>query len=568
MELTFLMLSPRRHRHLLLCLWMVLFSLTGCASLPEQVPRRPSVALNADNGSTLARLVSRSVPATMRAGQPSGFRLVTSGEEAFATLIALADSAERTLDLQYYIINDDNAVREIMSHVMRAARRGVRVRVLVDDLNTDGKDIPFLKFARHPNIEVRLFNPFPAGRFSKLTRFLNVVTDVRRINRRMHNKAFIADNALAMTGGRNLGAEYFLRDDNTNFVDLDVIVAGPAVQRLSAGFDAFWNSRFAFPVETLASDAPAAAASATMAAPPGRPRGEAVVTDAPDTSPVSAAAPVSAPPADRPGFAQPDREAAPVERPEAQANVLGRQIKARRLQLEWAPAVVRVDDPSKIDPDHPRDSSQTMGDELARMVHGAREEVILISPYFVPGERGVALIRQLVERGVRMRILTNSLAATDSPIVHVGYAKYRKPMLESKVELYELKANQTGIDPRASQRRGLFKSSQASLHVKAVVVDGSTLFTGSMNLDPRSVTQNTETGLFIPNRVLAQGVVKLFEESAYEHSYRVALDEHGGLRWIEEVGGREVVHTTEPETSFWKRWSIRLLGPITPEELL
>lgn len=565
MQLTFLMLSPLRHRRLLLCLWMVLFSLTGCASLPEHVPRKPSVALHADNGTSLARLVSSSVPANMRDGSQSGFRLVTSGEEAFATLIALADSAERTLDLQYYIINDDNSVREIMSHVMRAARRGVRVRVLVDDLNTDGKDIPFLKFARHPNIEVRLFNPFPAGRFSKLTRFLNVVTDARRINRRMHNKAFIADNALAMTGGRNLGAEYFLRDDNTNFVDLDVIVAGPAVQRLSSGFDAFWNSRFAFPVETIASEAPASAASA---APPDRPRGEAVVADVPGAASGPAAVSASASPADKPSFAQPDREAAPAERPEAQANVLGRQIKARRLQLEWAPAVVRVDDPSKIDPDHPRDSSQTMGDELARLVRGAREEVILISPYFVPGERGVALIRQLVERGVRMRILTNSLAATDSPIVHVGYAKYRKPMLESKVELYELKANQASTDPRASRRRGLFKSSQASLHVKAVVVDGNTLFTGSMNLDPRSVTQNTETGLFIPNRVLAQGVVKLFEESAYEHSYRVELDEHGGLRWVEEVDGKEVAHTTEPETSFWKRWSIRLLGPITPEELL
>lgn len=567
MQLTFPALSSRYHRRFLLCLWMVLLGLTGCASLPEHVPRKPSVALGADNRTTLARLVRTSVPVGMRDGRQSGFRLVASGEEAFATLIALADNAERTLDLQYYIINDDNSVREIMSHVMRAARRGVRVRVLVDDLNTDGKDIPFLKFARHPNIEVRLFNPFPAGRFSKLTRFLNVVTDVRRINRRMHNKAFIADNALAMTGGRNLGAEYFLRDDNTNFVDLDVIVAGPAVQHLSAGFDTYWNSRFAFPVETIAGTVPASDAGA---APPDRQRGEAVATDVPGVSSASvpASAAASSTLADKPGFAQPDREAAPAERPETGANVLGRQIRAGRLQLEWAPAVVRVDDPSKIDPDHPRDGSQTMGDELGRLVHGAREEVILISPYFVPGERGVALIRQLVERGIRMRILTNSLAATDSPIVHVGYARYRKPMLESGVDLYELKANQAGTDPRALQRRGLFKSSQASLHVKAVVVDGRTLFTGSMNLDPRSVTQNTETGLFIPNRTLAQGVVQLFEDAAYEHSYHVELDEHGRLRWIEDVDGKVVVHTTEPETSFWKRWSVRLLGPITPEELL
>lgn len=557
MQHTFSGLTASGWRQLLLCLCIASFSLSGCASLPEEVSRTPSTALAPTTNTALTRLVRSSTPDARQ----SGFRLVSSGEEAFATLIALADHAERTLDLQYYIINDDNSVREIMAHVMRAARRGVRVRVLVDDLNTDGKDIPFLKFARHPNIEVRLFNPFPAGRFSKFTRFLSVVTDARRINRRMHNKAFIADNALAMTGGRNLGAEYFLQDEKTNFVDLDVVVAGPAVQQLSAGFDAFWNSRFAFPVETFASEA-----SAPVAAEPARQRGEAVAADIPGASAASAAVATSS--ADKPSFALSDHDAAPADRPDAGADVLGRQIRARRLQLEWASAVVRVDDPSKIDPDHPRDSSQTMGDELGRLVRGARKEVILISPYFVPGERGVALIRELVQRGVRLRVLTNSLAATDSPIVHVGYARYRKALLEAPVELYELKANQASSDRRASRSRGLFKSSQASLHVKAVVVDGETLFTGSMNLDPRSVTQNTETGLFIPNRTLAQGVTALFEESAYRHSYRVTLDEHGALRWTSDVDGNEVVHDTEPETPLWKRWSIRMLGPITPDELL
>ncbi len=547
-------------RWVVACLCAAVFSLGGCASLPEDVPRKASSALPATNTTALARLVRASAPDTAQ----SGFRLVTSGEEAFATLIALAESAERTLDLQYYIVNDDNSVREIMSHVLRAARRGVRVRVLVDDLNTDGKDVPLLKFARHPNIEVRLFNPFPTGRLSNLTRFLGVVTDVRRINRRMHNKAFIADNALAMTGGRNLGAEYFLRSEDTNFVDLDVIAAGPAVHRLSEGFDAFWNSQFAFPVETLASE-PSPASSPVAQIPAETAdgtRGPVAATSAPASAAASAAQ------ADKPSIGRPDRSAAPAARPKQASNVLGAQIASRRLRLEWAVAVVRVDDPSKIDPASPRRADQTLGDELGRLVRGAKEDVILISPYFVPGERGVGLIRDLTSRGVRMRILTNSLAATDSPIVHVGYARYRKPLLESHADLYELKANPVSGDSAASRSRGLFKSSQASLHVKAIVVDRRTLFTGSMNLDPRSVTQNTETGLFIPSPALAAGVVRLFEEATTAHSYRVELDAQGGLRWTEQADGNVIVHTVEPDTSFWKRWSLRLLGPITPEELL
>ncbi|MDB0527384.1 phospholipase D-like domain-containing protein [Ralstonia solanacearum] len=223
--------------------------LAGCASLPHDVERPVSTALSdAGSASALGRLAQAAAPSA----EVSGFRLIPSGEAAYATLLTLADRAERTLDLQYYIIDSDSAVRELMRHVLVAAARGVRVRVLVDDLHSAGRDLAFLKFSSHRNVEVRLFNPFPGGRMSNLTRLLSAAAEFRRVNRRMHNKVFIADNALAVTGGRNLGAEYFTQVQGTHFVDLDVLAAGLAVRQLSSAFDAYWNSAFAYPVEALA----------------------------------------------------------------------------------------------------------------------------------------------------------------------------------------------------------------------------------------------------------------------------------------------------------------------------
>ncbi|WP_223855307.1 phospholipase D-like domain-containing protein [Ralstonia solanacearum] len=210
--------SARRMMLLAAALW-----LAGCASLPHDVERPVSTALSdAGSASALGRLAQAAAPSA----EVSGFRLIPSGEAAYATLLTLADRAERTLDLQYYIIDSDSAVRELMRHVLVAAARGVRVRVLVDDLHSAGRDLAFLKFSSHRNVEVRLFNPFPGGRMSNLTRLLSAAAEFRRVNRRMHNKVFIADNALAVTGGRNLGAEYFTQVQGTHFVDLDVLAAG------------------------------------------------------------------------------------------------------------------------------------------------------------------------------------------------------------------------------------------------------------------------------------------------------------------------------------------------------
>src|SRR5580698_11421662 len=236
----------------------VLLILSGCAGLPRHVEKTRSEALANPSQTRLGEIVA----ADQTGKNLSGIRLLSSGDEALASLIALADHAGRTLDIQYYIIHEDDSTRTLLHHVREAADRGVRVRVLVDDLNTAGEDRRFMHLSSHANIEVRVFNPFTAGRFSTLTRFVASAANIRRINHRMHNKLFVADNALAITGGRNIGDEYFTRDPKYNFIDLDVVAAGAIVPQLSASFDAFWNSKYAYPIASLAAPVSAEPASA------------------------------------------------------------------------------------------------------------------------------------------------------------------------------------------------------------------------------------------------------------------------------------------------------------------
>src|ERR1700677_1668921 len=282
--------------------------LAGCAGLPRHVHKTPSVAFDHPETTTLGRIVA----ADEVGKNLSGFRLLSSGEAALASLIALADHAERTLDIQYYIIHEDESTANFLHHVRLAADRGVRVRVLVDDLNTAGEDRRFMHLSPHANVEVRVFNPFTAGRFSTWTRFIASATDIRRINHRMHNKLFVADDALAITGGRNIGDQYFTRDQYNNFIDLDVVAAGPIVPQLSASFDAFWNSKYAYPIASLAGSAPAAPSE-------------------PAQQPVPAAPAVS----QAQGVAEED------------ADWLRRELDAHLLKLVWAPATVLADRPVK-----------------------------------------------------------------------------------------------------------------------------------------------------------------------------------------------------------------------------
>jgi len=507
------------------------FALVSCASLPAPQPRPAQRAFAQPQDTTLGRMVAASAPDS----HSSGVRLLVSGEDALGSLVALAHSAERSLDLEYYIVRNDASTRTLLREVHEAAVRGVRVRMLVDDLNTAGTDESLLCLTQHRNVELRLFNPFPAGRFSTWTRILASLTDLERINQRMHGKMFVADNAIAATGGRNLGDAYFVRSPKSNFVDLDVLVAGPAVRRLSESFDRFWNDPLAYPVAQVIHETPSCKGPVSESPQPETDaQGETV--EAPDSTPVPPSA-------------------------------LARELKAGRLKLQWSDVRVLADTPAKIAasvaPVHAQ-APASIADEVARLLASARTELILITPYFVPGEHGLALIRKLRQHDIRVRVLTNSLASTDAPVVHVGYARYRPQLIDMGVELHELR-NQLGT-PRS--QLGRFGSSLASLHAKAVVVDRRNVLIGSMNLDPRSQHLNTELGLVIPDATVAGKVVRLFDDVASNSSYRVLKDDDGRLRW---VGGSPKVpdaEDSEPGASPGLRTLMWLLTPFAPEEML
>jgi cardiolipin synthase C len=506
---------------------LALSILAGCASLPQHVRKPASAALGDPQDTTLGRIVAASEEGKGR--NLSGIRLLASGEEALDSLVALADHAERTLDIQYYIIRQDESARDLLWHVRSAADRGVRVRLLVDDLNTSGEDRRFMHLGQHPNVEVRVFNPFPGGRSATWSRILTSISDIPRINHRMHNKLFVADNALAITGGRNIGDEYFTLDKHSNFIDLDLVGAGPIVPQLSASFDAFWNSKYAYPIAALADPAPAA--------PPDSPQ-----------APVPAAPAVS----QGPGVTEED------------ADWLGRELDARLLKLIWAPATVLADRPAKIASDVSPDQEETIANNIAVLMRSAQQEILVISPYFVPGKEGVALMHELVARGVHIRIITNSLASTDAPLVHNGYARYRVALLKMGVELSEVR-------PRLGQKRVRFhpfRSANASLHAKALVIDRRTVFIGSLNMDERSKHFNSELGLVIRSPEIARQVTSLIDDISADGSYRLSLDAAGHIVWSSGEGGEEKVWHNEPETTAIQRLSIKLLAPFAPEELL
>jgi phosphatidylserine/phosphatidylglycerophosphate/cardiolipin synthase-like enzyme len=490
--------------------------MTGCATLPRHVDKPFSVALPNPGTTTLGRIVA----AEEDGKNLSGIRLLTSGEETLADLIALADHAERTLDIQYYIIHEDDSARILLHHVRLAADRGVRVRVLVDDLNTAGEDRRFMHLGAHANVEVRVFNPFPGARFATWTRFLASANDIRRINHRMHNKLFVADNALAITGGRNIGDQYFTRDQHNNFIDLDVVAAGIIVPELSASFDAFWNSKYAYPI-------------------------------------ASVAAPVSAEPASPP---LPDGDGTTPN-----ASWLAGELDSGRIQMMWVPATVLADRPAKIASETSPDEADTIANNLAALMRSAKQELILISPYFVPGKDGVALFSKLVDQGVHIRILTNSLASTDSPLVHNGYSRYRVALLKLGIELSEVR-------PKLGQKRARFhpfRSSTASLHAKALVIDQKTVFIGSMNMDARSARTNSELGLVIRSADIARQVTSLLDDISADGSYKLQLVDHGNrIEWSSGEPGSEKTWYIDPETTHLQRFALKVLAPFAPEELL
>ncbi len=510
---------------------VALLWLAGCAAVRLDVPRTPSYAIDNPQETALAISFARQLAATP--GQ-SGVHLLVSGQEAFAARAALAESAQRTLDLQYYLVMRDSTATLLLHRALLAAERGVRVRLLIDDMNTGLGDGDLAMLSAHPNVQVRLFNPFAIRGLSSLSRALELLGHGDRLNRRMHNKLWIADNAAVVMGGRNLGDAYFDADSEGGFADLDVLVAGEVVPGISHSFDHYWNSEWTVPIEAFAvrpvSDSERDQAMADMAA-----------------------------------RAEQFRSGDYVR--SVRATELGQQLRAGQLPMTAANATALYDAPGDPRAEVPGKHGEIFP-ALREIVEKAQREVILVSPYLVPGDRTLDVICGLAKRGVRVRILTNSLASTDVPVVHAGYARYRPGLLACGAEVHELRP---AADRTARARRGL--SSGASLHTKAVIVDGQTAFIGSMNLDPRSRSLNTEVALRIESAPLGRQLVDLFDEAtALDQAFRVELDEPGNpaapLHWTAMEDDKPVRYTREPLASTWRRILTPIFGWLAPEDLL
>jgi putative cardiolipin synthase len=453
----------------------------------------------------------------------SGFAIIRYGRPALAARVALADLAEHTLDVQYYIWEADATGRILAERLVRAADRGVRVRILVDDINLSGRDERIASLDAHPNIEIRIFNPFANRKF----RALDFVVDLARVNHRMHNKMMILDNALTLVGGRNVGAHYFQAHTESNFRDLDIVGAGPIVRDTSEVFDRFWNGPWSVPVAQL-------------------------VKKAFGQEQLVAAV------ADMRRQIEEDNYPFPLDIDTAE---LLDDLENIFDDLIWAPGQIVWEDPTSI---YEGVKSGRMNAALLERLQTLESELLIESAYFVPQESGVAVVRSLTERGVRVRVLTNSLVANDVLAAHAGYSKYRKSLLEAGAELYELRPYPGPVDQKIVSAK-----SKSGLHTKSIVFDRKHVFIGSFNLDPRSSMINTEAGIYVESAELASQVIDYMDEGVSPHNaYRVLMDGDDALRWVIEIAGARVEYDKDPRSSWHQRWLAGLIRSLPIEKQL
>jgi putative cardiolipin synthase len=498
---------------------------TGCASLPSLEGRKETIALTDTAGTRLGRATA---PEASAHPGKAGIHPLPVPTDAFAARVLLAAAAEKSLDVQYYIWHGDQTGYLLYEAMWSAAERGVRVRILLDDANTKGLDETIAVLDAHPNIEVRLYNPL----MQREARLMNFVTDFSRVNRRMHNKSFTADNQAAIVGGRNVGNEYFGAGDESLFTDLDVIAIGPVVREVSTEFDLYWNSASAYPAASIV-PAPAPDARAKLEA-----KFAAVRADPESVTYVKA----------------------------LRETELVRQLLAGRLPMEWADAQVVRDDPAKTLATSALTELLLLS-ELLPAIGQPKTSFDLLSPYFVPGDNGTAELEKLARNGVKVRVLTNSLAVTDVSAVHAGYAKRRCDLLRAGVHLYEFKPLGTEHGKEAKGKTG--SSSVGLLHAKTFALDGDRIFVGSFNFDQRSAHLNTEMGLVIDSPILAQRLSTTLDRDLPKTAYELRIATDGRCpEWIERTPSGETVYDVEPGTSAGQRSWIQFLEALPIESLL
>ncbi len=509
---------------LILCIGIGV-SMIGCRLEPPQ-GRTQSVHLSpADTErTTLGKMAAQE---QAKHPQLSGLYLLADPREAFAARVKLAKQAEKTLDVQYYIWRDDTTGSLLLETLYEAAERGVRVRLLLDDHGTSGLDEALSALDAHPNIEVRLFNPFVFRPF----KLFGFVTEFDRANRRMHNKSFTADNAATIVGGRNVGDEYFGATNGVLFADLDALAVGDVVPKVSQSFDDYWQSGSAYALSDVVPPITA----------------EQQQKWSQHTSIVK-------------------RSAAASDYVQAIANMdFVRQFVEGALSLQWAPTRFIVDSPSKglAKAKH----QELLISHLDEVLGKPKHSLDLVSPYFVPTKTGTDYFIRLQQQGVKVRILTNSLAATDVVAVHSGYARYRQRLVEAGVELYELKPTSTSSDDKKFV--GLMGSSGSSLHAKTFGTDQNHIFIGSFNFDPRSINLNTELGIVVENPQYSRDMDQVFSELLPQRSWRVQYDPaQKHIQWTDAAHKPPQVLTEEPMSTWWQRASVAVMGVLPIESFL
>ncbi|MCR9262310.1 MAG: phospholipase D family protein [Pseudomonadaceae bacterium] len=507
------------------CCLGVCIALAACSALPDITTRTVSTSLSSVE-SQRTTLGQRIAPLMAPHPGQSGVYSIANPRESFAMRVLLSQAAERTLDLQYYIWHDDTTGTLLMSALYKAAERGVRVRLLLDDNGTAGIDDEMWVLDLHPNIEVRLFNPF----LNRSFKALGYLTDFSRLNRRMHNKSFTADGQATVIGGRNIGDEYFGATTGVLKADLDALLVGSVVEEVSMDFDRYWASQSSYPVADIVES----------------------LSQTDEQRVLRAFSKVATQPAAK-GYLD------AIEK----SDFISRLLKGE-APLLWSEVRLVTDDPAKGL--ESMEGEQLLIRQLDEILAKPQSSVMLVSPYFVPTKAGTEAFVEMVGRGVQVHILTNALEATDVLPVHAGYAKRRKTLLASGVKLYEMMRLASG---GAQQNRATgFGSSASSLHAKTFTIDGKRVFIGSFNFDPRSMHLNTELGFVIENPVLARDVEQSLTTVLPALAYEVRLDDKGDLYWLDNRGETPRRFDHEPNSGWFKRASVAVLKWLPIEWLL
>ena len=505
----------------------IAITVTGCSTLPKHtIESIPETTLQVDTTqTTLAQIIQ---PLQEQHPELTGYLVLFEPLEALSARLRLIDKAEKTLDLQYYIWDNDKVGALALHALIRAADRGVRVRLLIDDNNAKSTEGIFLALAQHPNIEVKLFNPY---RFRKY-RALDMILDLKRINRRMHNKSFIADQQVALIGGRNMTNQYYNVSDNYQFSDVDVMLVGSAVKDISHSFDEYWNHEYAYKVQEVVKQSAHRLSYDSLKQQLDEHYKRITVQNYLDLTSNSQA----------------------ID-----------SLMSRNIPLDWVKAEVVKDSPDKIKSKAKK--KEHLNFQLIQQLEQPEKNVDLISAYFVPEKKGAKMLTDLAEDGIKVRVLTNSFKANDVAVVHAFYGKYRQDLLEHGVQLYEflpaLDKNDLDRHTEALAKKAkvnLKGLSRSSLHAKLMALDEKQVFIGSFNFDPRSAYLNTEIGVLLNSPPLARAVHTTMDENLSKYAYQLVLDANKKITWQRQTPQGPVIYTKEPRMKWWQRAGIKMLS--------